>query len=67
MVPMEVGDEFLKTEVPIVVMYHKSFKRCEAEECRYCWNAKYVESPSQYAIQDVLLQNGVGSKETEIL
>ena len=38
MVPMEVEDEFLKTEVPTVVMYHTSFKHCEAEECGYRWN-----------------------------
>ena len=36
MVPVEVGDEFLKTKVPTVVMYHKSFQCCEAEECHYC-------------------------------
>ena len=59
MVPMEVEDEFLKTKVPTVVMYHKSFQRCEAEECCYHLNAKYVEPP-QHAIQNVLLQNGVG-------
>ena len=45
MVPMEVEDEFLKTEVPTVVMYHKSFQWCEAEECHYHWNAKYMEPP----------------------
>ena len=45
MVPMEVEDEFLKTEVPTVVMYHTSFKHCEAEECGYCWNPKYMEPP----------------------
>ena len=43
MVPMEVEDEFLKTEVPTVVMYHTSFKHCEAEECSYRWNPKYME------------------------
>ena len=68
MVPMEVEDEFLKTEVPTVVMYHKSFKHCEAEEAvitglQNIWSPP----PPQYAIQDMLLQNGVGSKETEIL
>ena len=45
MVPTEVEDEFLKTEVPTVVMYHTSFKRCEAEECGYHWNPKYMEPP----------------------
>ena len=67
MVPIKVEDKFLKTEVPTVVMYHKSFKHCEAEEWRYHWNVKYMEPPQQYAIQYALLQNGVGSKETEIL
>ena len=43
---MEVEDEFLKTQVPTVVMYHKSFQHCEAEECRYHWNAKYMEPPT---------------------
>ena len=50
---MEVEDEFLKTEVPTVlktevptvVMYHTSFKHCEAEECGYRWNPKYMEPP----------------------
>ena len=42
---MEVEDEFLKIEVPTVVMYHKSFQRCEAEECHYHWNVKYMEPP----------------------
>ena len=42
---MEVEDEFLKTEVPTVVMYHKSFQCCEAEECHYCWNVKYMKPP----------------------
>ena len=42
---MEVEDEFLKTKVPTVVMYHKSFQCCEAEECCYHWNAKYMEPP----------------------
>ena len=45
MVPMEVEDELIKTEVPTVVMYHKSFQHCEAEECYYHWNAKYMEPP----------------------
>ena len=35
MVPMEVEDEFLKTKVPTLVMYHKSFQHCEAKECCY--------------------------------
>ena len=45
MVPIEVEDGFLKTEVPTVVMYHKSFQHCEAEEYCYCWNAKHMETP----------------------
>ena len=45
MVPMEVEDEFLKTEVPTVVMYHTSFKHWEAEECGYRCNPKYMEPP----------------------
>ena len=69
MVPMEVEDEFIKTEVPTVVMYHKSFQHCEAEECCYRGNAKYMEPPPppQYAIQDALPQNGVGYKKTNII
>ena len=43
---MEVEEELLKTKVPTVVMYHKSFQCCEAEECHYCWNAKYMEPPT---------------------
>ena len=42
---MEVEDKFLKTEVPTVVMYRKPFQHCEAEECHYHWNAKYMDPP----------------------
>ena len=37
MVPMEVEDVHLKTHAPTVVMYHKSFQRCEADNCQYWW------------------------------
>ena len=66
MFPMEVEEEFLKTKVPTVEMYHKSIQCCEAEECCYHWNAKYMEPPPpQHVIQDALLQNGVGSKKNK--
>ena len=46
MVPMEAKEKLLKTEVPTVVMYQKSFQHCEAEECHYHWNEKYMEPPT---------------------
>ena len=45
MVPMEVEDAHLKTRTPIVVMYHKSFQRCEADNCQYWWIPEEMEEP----------------------
>ena len=35
MVPMDVEDASLKTQVPTVVRYHRSFQCCEADNCQY--------------------------------
>ena len=37
MVPMDVEDAHLKTWVPTVVMYHRCFQCCEADNCQYRW------------------------------
>ena len=42
---MEVEDAHLKTRAPTVVMYHKSFQRCEADNCQYWWIPEEMEEP----------------------
>ena len=64
---MEVEDEFLKTEVPTVVMNHTSFKHCEAEECGYRWNPKYMEPPHNMLFRMHCYRLGWDPKKTEIL
>ena len=50
----KLEDEFLKTEVPTVVMYHTCFKHCEAEECGFHWNPKYMEPPHNMLFRSVV-------------
>ena len=45
MVPMEVEDAHLKTHAPTVVMYHKSFQCCKADNCQYRWIPEEMEEP----------------------
>ena len=45
MVPMDVEEAYLKTRVPTVVMYHRSFQHCEADNCQYQWTPDEMEAP----------------------
>ena len=51
MVPMEVEDAHLKTRAPTVVMYHKSFQCCEADNCQYRWVPEEMEEPHNLLFQ----------------
>ena len=45
MVPVDVEDAYLKTWVPTVVMYHRSFQCYEADNCQYQWTPDEMEAP----------------------
>ena len=45
LIPEDFEQEFLKTRVPTVVFYNKSFKTCYAPNCKYQWDPKYMEPP----------------------
>ena len=45
LMPMEIDDAHLKTRAPTVVIYHKSFKQCEADKCQYWWVEDEMEEP----------------------
>ena len=46
MVLMDVEDAYIKTQVPNVVMYHRSFQHCEAINCQYWWTPDEMEAPN---------------------
>ena len=50
-VPMDVEDAYLKTWVPSVVMYHRSFQCCEADNCQYQWTPNEMEAPHNMLFQ----------------
>ena len=45
MVPIDLEDAYLKTWVPTVVMYHRSFQCCKAYKCQYLWTPDEMEVP----------------------
>ena len=51
LVPMEIEDAHLKDHAPTVVIYHKSFQRCEADKCQYWWVEKEMEEPHNLLFQ----------------
>ena len=51
MVPMDVEDAYLKTQVPTVVTYHRSFQHCEADNCQYQWTPYEMEAPHNMLFQ----------------
>ena len=48
---MDVEDAYLKTRVPNVVMYHRSFQCCEADNCQYWWTPDEMEAPHNMLFQ----------------
>ena len=43
MVPIDVEDAYLKTRVHTVVMYHRYFQHCKADNCQYRWTPDKTE------------------------
>ena len=67
MVPMEVEDAHLKTHAPTVVMYHKSFQRCEADNCQYQWIPEEMEEPHNLLFQCSVTGGGGMQKIVNII
>ena len=66
MVPMEVEDAHLKTCAPTVVMYHKSFQHCEADNCQYRWIPEEMEEPHNLIFQMQCYRSGWDAKNSII-